>query len=260
MKGTMSEMQLSLLRQRSLEALRQKACRGELFFSVAVGYVKVRRDRIAKDPDQRVQETIALVFRKFAEFQSMRQVHLWLRQEEILLPAAAWNDEGRQIVWKLPVYNSVRAILTNPMYAGAHACGRTESRKRILRAVLEEIVVTLADGRIEFLLHWPGGDHTRLSVRRNRTGQHRWSTVVEVIDMKSVHEVGQQANPDLAKGQIVGGSWIGIGQALYETTAPGYPAIDLAPVDFRGAPPARAVASPEVVLRALDKKRAQAGG
>ena len=45
----MSEMELSLLRQRSLEALRQKARRGELFLGVAVGYVKVRHDRIAKD-------------------------------------------------------------------------------------------------------------------------------------------------------------------------------------------------------------------
>jgi len=128
MKGTLSEMELSLLRQRSLEALRQKARRGELFLSVAVGYVKVPRDRIAKDPDRRVQEAIALVFRKFAEYQSMRQVHLWLRQENILLPAAVWNGEGRQIVWKLPVYNSVRAILTNPVYAGAYAFGRTGSR------------------------------------------------------------------------------------------------------------------------------------
>src|SRR6478672_87 len=47
MKGTMSEMELSILRQRSLEALRQKARRGELFLSVAVGYGKVRHDRIA---------------------------------------------------------------------------------------------------------------------------------------------------------------------------------------------------------------------
>ena len=39
-------MELSLLRQRSLEALRQKARRGELFLTVAVGYVKVRHDRI----------------------------------------------------------------------------------------------------------------------------------------------------------------------------------------------------------------------
>ena len=42
MQGSMSELELSLLRQRSLAALRQKARRGELFLGVAVGYVKVR--------------------------------------------------------------------------------------------------------------------------------------------------------------------------------------------------------------------------
>lgn len=128
MKGTMSEMELSILRQRSLEALRQKARRGELFLTVAVGYVKVRRDRIAKDPDRRVQEAIGLVFRKFAEFQSIRQVHLWLRQEGVLSPSVETDGEGRRIVWKLPVYNTVRALLTNPIYGGAYAFGRTASR------------------------------------------------------------------------------------------------------------------------------------
>jgi len=38
MKGTMSEMELSLLRQRSLEALRQKARRGELFLRAAASF------------------------------------------------------------------------------------------------------------------------------------------------------------------------------------------------------------------------------
>src|SRR5664279_5298431 len=51
MKGTMSELELSILRQRSLEALRQKARRGELFLTVAVGYVKVRHNLIDIDPD-----------------------------------------------------------------------------------------------------------------------------------------------------------------------------------------------------------------
>jgi DNA invertase Pin-like site-specific DNA recombinase len=50
MKGTMSEMELSILRQRSLEALKQKARRGELFLTVAIGYLKVTHDRIGKDP------------------------------------------------------------------------------------------------------------------------------------------------------------------------------------------------------------------
>src|SRR4051794_39443134 len=101
MKGTMSEMELSLLRQRSLEALRQKARRGELFFTVAVGYRKARHDRIEIDPDLRVREAIALVFRKFAECRSVRQVHLWLRQEEIRLPAIEQGPAGPRILWKL---------------------------------------------------------------------------------------------------------------------------------------------------------------
>jgi excisionase family DNA binding protein len=140
MKGTMSEMELSLLRQRSLEALRQKARRGELFFTVAVGYRKARHDRIEIDPDLRVREAIALVFRKFGEFHSIRQVHLWLRQEQIRLPAVEHGPLGVRIVWKLPVYNTILHLLTNPIYAGAYAFGRTysrvsvqEGRKRVVR-------------------------------------------------------------------------------------------------------------------------------
>jgi excisionase family DNA binding protein len=131
MKGTMSEMELSILRARSLEALRQKARRGELFLTVAIGYVKQRHDRIEMDPDLRIREAIALVFRKFAEFQSIRQVHLWLRQEMIALPAAEYGAQGRHVVWKLPVYNTVHHLLTNPIYAGAYAFGRTGSRVRL---------------------------------------------------------------------------------------------------------------------------------
>ena len=146
MKGTMSELELSILRQRSLEALKQKAKRGELFLTVAVGYVKVRHDRIEKDPDRRVQEALELVFRKFAEFQSIRQVHLWLRQERIVLPAVNYRaDQGRQIDWRLPIYNTVHHILTNPIYAGAYAFGRTGSRvsiengrKRVVRGFRKE--------------------------------------------------------------------------------------------------------------------------
>ena len=126
MKGTLSELELSTMRQRSLEALRQKARRGELLLNVAVGYVKVQRDRIVKDPDRRVQEAIGLVFRKFSEFQSVRQVHLWLRQEEVLLPAV--DGETRRTVWKPPVYNTIHHLLTNPVYGGAYAFGRTGSR------------------------------------------------------------------------------------------------------------------------------------
>lgn len=139
MKGTMSEMELSLFRQRSLEALKQKARRGELFLTVAIGYLKTAH-RIEKDPDRRVEEAIALVFAKFSELQTVRQVHLWMRQERLPLPATEYGPEGRKVVWKLPVYNTLHHLLTNPIYAGAYVFGRTGSRitieagrKRIVR-------------------------------------------------------------------------------------------------------------------------------
>jgi DNA invertase Pin-like site-specific DNA recombinase len=131
MKGTMSELELSVLRQRSLEALEQKARRGELFMTVAIGYLRVGLNRIEKDPDRRIAEAIALVFAKFAEIQSVRQVHLWFRHERVPLPAVTHGAEGRGIVWKLPVYNTLLHILTNPIYAGAYAFGRTGSRVSI---------------------------------------------------------------------------------------------------------------------------------
>ena len=146
MKGTMSELELSILRQRSMEALKQKARRGELFLTVAIGYVKVGDNRIDKDPDQRVCTAVALVFAKFAELRSIRQVHLWFRQEHIALPAVRYTaDDGRSIVWNLPVYNTIHHMLTNPIYAGAYAFGRTGSRvtieagrKRIVRGFKRE--------------------------------------------------------------------------------------------------------------------------
>ena len=66
MKGTMSEMEVSVFRQRSIEAMRQKARRGELHLTGAVGYVKTDDNRIEKDLDRRVRDAIVLVFHKFA--------------------------------------------------------------------------------------------------------------------------------------------------------------------------------------------------
>src|SRR5260370_789542 len=99
MKGTMSEMELSLLRQRSLEAIRLKAARGEHHSLVAVGYVRGPANRLEMDPDLRVREALALVFRKFNDLHSARQVLRWLRQDEIALPAIQYRSECRTITW-----------------------------------------------------------------------------------------------------------------------------------------------------------------
>jgi DNA invertase Pin-like site-specific DNA recombinase len=131
LRGTMSEFELNILRQRSLEAIRQKAGRGELRFCLAVGYSWGPSNVIELDPDLRVQNAIHLVFRKFQELGSARQVLLWFRQEPITTPAIGYGKANR-VYWKQPLYHTVLAILTNPIYAGAYAFGRTEARTRVV--------------------------------------------------------------------------------------------------------------------------------
>ena len=97
MKGTFSELELSILRQRSQEALRLKAARGDLHTSVAVGYVRGADDRLELDPDRRVREALHLAFRKFAEFGSVRQVAIWLSDEGIKVPMVVYGPQGRMI-------------------------------------------------------------------------------------------------------------------------------------------------------------------
>jgi DNA invertase Pin-like site-specific DNA recombinase len=181
MKGTMSELELSLLRARSMEALKQKAQRGELFFTVAVGYVKVGHDKIEMDPDLRVREAIGLVFTRFAEMQSIRQVFLSLRGDQIELPYINSKSSGQhQLLWKLPVYATVNNLLTNPVYAGAYAFGRTGSRvtiengrKRILRGYRKDRsdwAVLLVDHH-EGYLSWPDYERNQRLIADNANGK-----------------------------------------------------------------------------------------
>jgi hypothetical protein len=181
MKGTMSELELSLFRQRSHEALKQKARRGALFLGVAAGYLRIGRDRIEQDPDQRVQDALRLVFAKFSELQSVRQVHVWLRDEDIALPVTSHSAAGgRSIVWRRPLYNTVHNILTNPVYAGAYAFGRTASkvsvengRKRIrrgLRRPLAEWDVLLKDQH-EGYISWSEFERNQQVIADNATGK-----------------------------------------------------------------------------------------
>ncbi len=180
MKGTMSELELSLFRQRSQEALKQKARRGALILGVAAGYVKVGRDRIEKNPDQRVREALQLVFAKFAEFQSARQGHIWLRDEGIELPVKSRDGEARGIVWRLPAYNIVHNILTNPIYAGAYAFGRTTSkvsveqgRKRVRRGVhrpMAEWDVLIKDHHAGYIT-WEEFERNQGVIANNATGK-----------------------------------------------------------------------------------------
>jgi DNA invertase Pin-like site-specific DNA recombinase len=124
LKGSLNEYELELLRQRSVEARREKARRGELLIGVPAGFLKTEDQQIQKDPDRRVREAVALVFSKFFERGSARQTLVWFQQEGLELPVRL-DDGGTG--WRRPNYRTVYRFLVNPVYAGAYAYGKTET-------------------------------------------------------------------------------------------------------------------------------------
>src|SRR5437667_11723505 len=121
-KGTLSVVELKVLRQRLQAGQESKARRGELFKRLPVGYVRDTMGKIVFYPDQRVCEAIQLVFAKFRERWSVRQTFQWFRDQDVELPANP--IQGTRLVWKIPTQALVREILVSPFYAGAYVWGR----------------------------------------------------------------------------------------------------------------------------------------
>jgi len=66
-KGTMSVMELNVLKIRMQAGMEAKARRGELLRLLPPGYVYDKASKVVKDPDLRVQQAIELAFRVFHE-------------------------------------------------------------------------------------------------------------------------------------------------------------------------------------------------
>jgi len=128
LKGTMSEFELGLMRQRARQAFLQKAKRGEAMWIVPVGFVRGKDGRIEKTADRQVQQAITMVLEKFRQLGSARQTLFWLREEKLPLPHAVPDRGGLEVTWQRPTLSRVHQILRNPTYAGAFAFGRTANR------------------------------------------------------------------------------------------------------------------------------------
>lgn len=132
MKGSISEFELGVLRARMIDAVRSKASRGGLRLSVPFGYIWHREAGLGLDPDLRLQEVIRLIFTRFRELGSGRQVLLSMKAHQIHFPRP--SDEGRMTSFDwMPIrYRNVIAVLKNPFYAGVYVYGKSEKRTSIV--------------------------------------------------------------------------------------------------------------------------------
>jgi DNA invertase Pin-like site-specific DNA recombinase len=135
-KGTLSVVELKILRQRMLAGQESKARRGELFKRLPVGYALDALGKVVFHPDQRVCEAIHLVFTKFRERWSVRQTFQWFRDHDVELPANP--IQGTRLVWKIPTQGLIRDILCNPFYAGAYVWGRRPVGTLLVEGKLEK--------------------------------------------------------------------------------------------------------------------------
>jgi DNA invertase Pin-like site-specific DNA recombinase len=103
LKGTMSEAELHLLKQRMLAGKQAKARRGELAIGLPTGYVRRPSGEAALDPDEQVQTVVRLIFAKFAELGTLHAVLRYLVDHDIQLGMRlhAGLDKG-ELVWRRP--------------------------------------------------------------------------------------------------------------------------------------------------------------
>ena len=186
-KGTMSVAELNVLRQRMQQGMEAKARRGELFRLLPPGYVLDASGKVVKDPDQRVQQAIAMVFQKFRELWSIRQTFLWFHDEDVQLPVNKSVGGRMRIVWQLPTHAFVDSVLRNPFYAGAYVYGRRETE------------TVLQDGR---LLRRQGSPNRpqdcRVFIPDHHEGYISWATYEENLELMHKNRQGWEKDESVA--------------------------------------------------------------
>jgi DNA invertase Pin-like site-specific DNA recombinase len=125
LKGTMSEAELHIMRARLEQGRWHKAERGELGFNLSRGYLERASGEVALDPDERVRDTVRLVFDVFERRGSVHGVLRYLIDHGVALPDRGRSGPARgEIVWRRPHRGAILNMLTSPTYAGAYVFGR----------------------------------------------------------------------------------------------------------------------------------------
>ena len=131
LKGTMSEAELHILKQRMYQGRLSKARRGDLQFALPVGYVWSQAGEIQFDPDEQVQQIVRFVFRKFDELGTLGGLVRYLASHQIQLGIRVREGAGKgELLWRRPNRATVQMMLKHPLYAGFYVYGRRQDDPR----------------------------------------------------------------------------------------------------------------------------------
>ncbi|MFO0702130.1 MAG: recombinase family protein [Nitrospira sp.] len=179
LKGTMSEAELHIIKQRMSQGRLNKAKRGELLFHMPIGYVQRASGEVTLDPDAQAQEVVRLVFCKFEELGTLNAVLQFLSSNGVKLPVRphAGMTKG-ELEWRRPNRMTLQNMLKNPLHAGAYTYGRraTDARRKVAgrpgtgRTVVppEECMVFLKD-RFPGYISWDQFERNQARLKANRS-------------------------------------------------------------------------------------------
>jgi DNA invertase Pin-like site-specific DNA recombinase len=131
LKGTMSEAELYLIRQRMLSGRLAKAERGELAIPLPIGYVRRPSGEAVLDPDEQAQHVVRLVFGAFRRLGTLNGLLRYLVGQQVQLPVRVHSGPSKgELEWRRPTRETLQIMLHNPVYAGYYAYGRRQVEPR----------------------------------------------------------------------------------------------------------------------------------
>ena len=178
LKGTLSEAELHVLKQRMMAGKRAKAERGELGMTVPMGYVRRPSGEVIFDPDEQARATIALIFEQFERCGTINGVLQYLVRHQIQLPhrVRVGLRQG-DLDWRRPNRTTLSNLLHHPIYAGAYAYGRRPTDPRRQQpgrpatgrrvATPEECAVLLKD-RLPAYISWAQFERNQAQLAANQ--------------------------------------------------------------------------------------------
>lgn len=179
LKGTMSEAELHILKQRMREGRLQKARRGELAVPVPVGYHRRPSGEVVLDPDEEVRHVVRLVFEEFKELGTLNAVLRYLVRHGVKLGIRPRTGPSKgELEWRRPNRMTLQNMLKNPIYAGAYAYGRRQvdpRRKKAGRPSTGRVVMNpddwfvLLKNRLPAYISWDEYEANLARLRANRS-------------------------------------------------------------------------------------------